>query len=259
MPNLDVLERGEVLDKIGLHLRTARIQRGLTQRELGARCGVTQTELSNVEQGKRLPSLPLFFRLAQVLELPLERFLSGELRPKIDRQTVLVHLYRLGIADLLVPRSCVLSAFPPTEETLAWALSGNAPDPRIVEAIPVVLAWNPVNARLLEGYGLAHDPRAASRLAWLADVALTLRTTGGIAGEFTAPLALEELIRRVPPSPTPDDLGRPALRETLPPVSRRWNIRYAATLETFQERAAHLLTLRTARPPEGGVVGREVS
>jgi len=29
------------------------------------------------------------------------------------------------------------------------------------------------------------------------------------------------------------------------PVSRRWNIRYAADVETFVQRAAHLLSLRT--------------
>jgi transcriptional regulator with XRE-family HTH domain len=246
LPHFDRFQSAEALKTLGFHLRTARMQRGLTQAELGSRCGVTQTELSNIEQGKRLPSLTLFFRFAQVLEFPLERFLSGQVRPPVDRRTVLIHLHWLGVVDLLTPTTCVQGAFPPPEETLAWILNGNTPDPRLVEAIPAVLAWNAWDARLLEAYGSSQDPRVLTRLAWLADVALTLHRSDVFGSEFKTPLALETFIHRVAPPSTPDDLGRPMLHDPLPPFSRRWNIHYAATFDTFAQRARHLKSLKAA-------------
>lgn len=249
MPKQDFHPTTETLKTIGFQLRIARTRRGLTQAELGTRCGVTQTELSNIEKGKRLPSLPLFFRFAQVLELPLEQFVNGQVRPRLDRRTALVHLRWLGIVDLLAPGTCVLGAFPAPEETLAWVLRGDAPDPRLVEALPAVLAWNAWDARLLEAYGASPDPRAVTRLAWLADVALTLHRSDVFHSDFKTPHVLEDFLRRVTPPPIPDDLGHPVLHDRLPPVSRRWNVRYAATLNVFDQRVKHLQALREAEQP----------
>ncbi|HEV3260859.1 MAG TPA: hypothetical protein VG013_28665 [Gemmataceae bacterium] len=120
------------------------------------------------------------------------------------------------------------------------------PDPRIVEALPAVFAWNTWNEHLLTAYARASDHRVVSRLAWLADVGLTIHQARRFPGGFLDPLPLFRFLRRTKPRPKPDDLGRPALSdEELPPVSRRWNIRYAADLERFHDRASHLLSLRT--------------
>ena len=39
----------------GIQLRRLRLQRGLTQRELGALCGLSATSISMMERGERLP------------------------------------------------------------------------------------------------------------------------------------------------------------------------------------------------------------
>lgn len=52
---------------IGLILRERRIRRGLSQSELASKTGITQTFLSLVEHGKRIPSFDVLQRIAEVL------------------------------------------------------------------------------------------------------------------------------------------------------------------------------------------------
>ena len=52
---------------IGLILRERRIRRGLSQSELASKTGITQTFLSLVEHGKRIPSYDVLKRIAEVL------------------------------------------------------------------------------------------------------------------------------------------------------------------------------------------------
>jgi len=53
---------------IGSLLRERRIRKRISQSELAARAGITQTFLSLVEHGKRSPSYDVLQRLAEVLE-----------------------------------------------------------------------------------------------------------------------------------------------------------------------------------------------
>ncbi|HKI35527.1 MAG TPA: hypothetical protein VKA46_26965 [Gemmataceae bacterium] len=131
-------------------------------------------------------------------------------------------------------------------------LSGDQVEPRVVEALPAVLAWNDWNVRLLEGYARTYDRRVRYRAAWLADVAQTIHTHHGFPGGCVNPRTLSALWRRAKRPSEPDSLGYPADQESLPPVSRRWNITYAADLDSFRRRAEHLHSLRTP-PPRPGV------
>jgi hypothetical protein len=57
----------------------------------------------------------------------------------------------------------VPGAFRPPEQIVAWAIRGDHPDPRIVEALPAVFAWNRWNEHLLTGCARAdgaNDRRA---------------------------------------------------------------------------------------------------
>jgi transcriptional regulator with XRE-family HTH domain len=239
----------------GPFVAAARVRRGLTQQALAARCGLKQSDVSKLERGLRWPSLPQLLRLAHALELPLQWFLTGSTRPPLDSGALGIELLNLGIVDLLIADARVPGAFRPPEQVLAWVVSGDQPDPRLVEAIPAVLAWNPWNPRLLEAYGLTCDARAAHRLGWLADVALTIHRVRRFPGGFAEPLRVAEFMNRMVPSPSPDSLGHPAVCEVLPPVSKRWNITYAASLETFRARAKHLQELRAAAVGEPGWEG----
>ena len=83
--------------------------------------------------------------------------MTGTLRPGNELNALAPELHVLGVVDLLFARGAVPGAFRAPEATVALALSGNSPDPRIVEAIPAVLAWNPWNAYLLDAYGRSYD------------------------------------------------------------------------------------------------------
>lgn len=243
------------LSNLGKWLLTARTQQGFTQKELATRSKTTQARVSQIEQGLILPTLPQLIRLARALSLPLQWFLNGSTGPGSEVPEIALELQRLGVVDLLIPGAVVPGAFRPTEQVIALAVSGNQPEPRIIEAIPSVLAWNRWSPTVLRAYSRRSDPRAGIRLAWLADVALTIHRTDGFPGGCPQRRELEAYVRwwsKRPTQPTrEDDLGRSAAGDALPPVSKRWKIRYGAPLSAFAERARLLHTLREQRhlPP----------
>jgi len=54
----------------GAVLRAFRTQRGLTQEELGIRCAMDRSFISDLERGAREPSLSTIMRLAEGLDAP---------------------------------------------------------------------------------------------------------------------------------------------------------------------------------------------
>lgn len=66
-----------VFREIGLRIQRAREELGLTQEELAARMGCTQSALSNYELGKRRLYLNLLNEIAQILNKPLDYFLDS--------------------------------------------------------------------------------------------------------------------------------------------------------------------------------------
>ncbi len=55
-------------------VRRLRNQRGWTQEELAKRVGVARATIARIETGNRRPSLTLLAQLAQVVKVPLFRF-----------------------------------------------------------------------------------------------------------------------------------------------------------------------------------------
>ena len=187
-------------------------------------------------------------RLAHAVLMPLQWFLRGALLPGLELTSIALQLQWLGIVDLFVPDAKVPGAFLPTEQVLVAAVSGKQPDPRIIEAIPAVLAWNRWSPTLLRAYSRPRGSQAHVRLVWLADMALTIQRTTGFPGGCPAQKHLEVFVtdfsRQAKPSLRNDDLGRPGEATSLPPVSKRWKISYAAPLSTFLSRAKLLASLR---------------
>ncbi|HAM16341.1 MAG TPA: transcriptional regulator [Eggerthellaceae bacterium] len=59
-------------ERIGRQIRAARQEAGLTQVQLSARAGITQTVLSRIESGKGNPTLGLLEDIAAALDARLE-------------------------------------------------------------------------------------------------------------------------------------------------------------------------------------------
>ena len=91
--------KGELL---GRHLQRARGERGLTQRQLAARCAISQPRISQFESGEVTPSLEQLLRLAEALQVPVQFFLTGGVRPGGELPDLAVELFALGVRDLLL-------------------------------------------------------------------------------------------------------------------------------------------------------------
>ncbi len=72
----------EMLGRVGLAVRVARVGRGLSQRELGNKVGKSQNLIWTIESGKKDPGIVLLARIAAALEMPLEFFLTPIQQPR---------------------------------------------------------------------------------------------------------------------------------------------------------------------------------
>ncbi|MBR1776351.1 helix-turn-helix transcriptional regulator [bacterium] len=59
---------------IGNKIRVARRERIFTQEKLAELAGITSKQLSRIETGEYMPSLPTFFKLISALELDISEF-----------------------------------------------------------------------------------------------------------------------------------------------------------------------------------------
>ena len=232
------------LDRLGTHLARGRAESGLSQAALAARCGLAQQQVSFFEAGLRIPTLPQALRIARILDIPIQRLLTGSDRPGAGAAGLAIELRRLGVVDLRVGDPAVPGSFRRPEEVINLAIAGEAPDPRIVEAIPAALAWADLDPDLLAGHAKAAG--TTRRLAWLADIALAIdRQSGFPGGCREGPLG--RFLREValPGESEPwDDLGKPATAPSSSPLWRRWRIAYDADLSRFGQRAEHLHSIR---------------
>ena len=54
--------------KIGYNVRTIRIQRGISQKELARRAGVSQAHISDIERSKRRASISVLLKIMEALK-----------------------------------------------------------------------------------------------------------------------------------------------------------------------------------------------
>jgi transcriptional regulator with XRE-family HTH domain len=246
--NRMVLQKREPTERTELatRLAAARLERGLTQAGLAQRCRLQRQQITYFELGTRIPSLKQLLRIAQALELPLQRFLSGSDRPGEEVRDIALELRNLGLIDLWVEAPTVPGAFRHPEEVVALAVTGEEPAARIVEGVPAILAWNRWDRFLLRAFARASGRRTVYRLAWLAEVALAVDRMGGFPGGCPGKEDLATFVKGIKkPSPHRrwDGLGKPAHESPTSPLWKRWRINYAADLDTFRQRADQLASL----------------
>ena len=232
------------LRQFGEHLAASRLNSGLSQGRLASRCGLAQQQISYFESGVRFPSLEQALRICRALDVPMQRLLTGTDRAGVDLGSLAIELRGLGVVDLWVRDATVPGAFRRPEEVICLALSGDAPDPRIVEAIPAVLAWADLDPCVLAAHAI--NSGTTYRLAWLADIALAIDRRSGFPGGCRRK-PLEGFLQGVelPDRSAPwDDLGRPGAGPPDWPLARRWRVAYDAAPSQFLDRAAGLHSSR---------------
>ena len=236
------------------NFRKARISSGYNLTELARLSGMSRSVLSRIESGTAMPRFDDAVRLAQAMHVPLEMLANGRWRPNGDLRSLAMELHHLGIRDMIFAGAPTPGALRRTEEVLVLALQGERPDPRIVEAIPFVLATVRFSPMRLAAFSKGMTPKLSGRLAWLCEIALILAETNTFSGGLADERQLAATIRRGVKSPEPDSLGHPRARDDAPPAWKRWNITYAGNLKDFRERTAQLEVARSRSPALTGDV-----
>jgi DNA-binding XRE family transcriptional regulator len=237
---------------IGQCIASARRWAGLTQAALAKSVKINRVQIVRMEAGLTVPRLDEAVRLAEVLKVPLGWFASTGMYPRQDLRGIAIELHHLGIRDLEVFSPEVPGSFRHKEEILAIAVSGDRPEPRVIEAIPFLLARYHFDAWLVAAISKSyHDRRARGRIAWLSEITLALSRLGRSPLAIQTEASLSALIKRGVKAPEPDSLGHPAT-ERLPPIWGRWNITYSGTMDDFLRRSLECQAAFAATPLVGG-------
>lgn len=67
------------MEKFGEKLRTLRMRRGLTTRELGELLGVNQSHVTRMEQGQRMPNVAMVMKVAAIFGVTVDQLVQDEL------------------------------------------------------------------------------------------------------------------------------------------------------------------------------------
>ncbi len=77
-----MIEEDTMADDVGARLRALRNFRGISQRELAKRCGVTHSSLSLIEQGKVSPSVSSLKKILDAIPMSVGDFFTMDLESR---------------------------------------------------------------------------------------------------------------------------------------------------------------------------------
>ncbi len=81
------MSNGRSIQRFGEKLRTLRIQRGLTLKELAHELGhVAHGYISELETGKKPPTVEIVLSVARLFHVPTDHLLKDELELEIDNE-----------------------------------------------------------------------------------------------------------------------------------------------------------------------------
>jgi len=86
--------------RVGERLRAARLNKDLSQKELGELIGTSKQQIFKYENATDIPSLSRLIQLSEALNIPPASFLDDHLTPKafpqhVDGRNILFHAYAL--------------------------------------------------------------------------------------------------------------------------------------------------------------------
>lgn len=103
--------------RVGMRIRMARKQRGLTQEDVAERASVNITYYGKIERGEANVSLDLLEAVAASIETSVERLVGGHAAPDPDDMLVLIigDMLRLAASDVKRLYCLYQAIFPESE------------------------------------------------------------------------------------------------------------------------------------------------
>lgn len=80
-----------ISDNLGVVVKTARLEKRMTQKQLAARVSISSYYLRSIENKKRIPSCELLFNIVRELDIPTDKIFH----PDCQKDTVLIGKLRL--------------------------------------------------------------------------------------------------------------------------------------------------------------------
>ena len=90
----------ERISSLGANLRAARTVLGFSPREIAKSAGISLYHYSQIEAGKRIPSLEVFINISEALKVSPDNLIYGE-KMTSHQDTILQMLTGLSDAELL--------------------------------------------------------------------------------------------------------------------------------------------------------------
>lgn len=114
-------------DDVGARLRALRTLRGISQRELAKRCGVTHSSLSLIEQGKVSPSVSSLKKILDAIPMSVGDFFTMDLESRDQVFYAADELTDVGSGDVIYKLvganrdaralSFMIESYPPGSDT----------------------------------------------------------------------------------------------------------------------------------------------
>jgi len=186
----------EVTSSFGMHLRTWRERRRLTQMELALRANVSTRHLGFVELGRSLPSRSLILRLAEDLDIPLRErntwLLAAGYAPAFENK-----LHQSPPSDLV--RSAIEKIIEAHKPYPAFAIDrnwdvilSNGALPELYDGIDRSLLEPPVNVMRLTFHPRGLAPRILNYKEWAEHLLTRLRREFELSGDQRLAVLLHE-------------------------------------------------------------------
>jgi transcriptional regulator with XRE-family HTH domain len=172
-PNSAATDRAPIEVDLGARIRTLRVARGETLRQLAAQAGVTESFLSQVERGVASPSIASVQRIARALGTSIAELFATDDRAGIvvraaDRRRVVYQ--GLGAVDEFLTRATdgrlqvILSTIQPGGGTGDEAYTHDSDEEVVVVLEGVLDLWvGPEHYRLESGDAVTHSSRVPHR------------------------------------------------------------------------------------------------
>lgn len=97
----ELYDDARLADELAQKVYDRRIELGLSQTQLAERAGMKQPQISRLEGGGTLPTLPLLRRLAKALDLELQVGFASPADPEVDEPRTPQAAFAARVAELL--------------------------------------------------------------------------------------------------------------------------------------------------------------